>query len=298
MTAAAALLPQMLVALGLSAFAVGIALMLRATGRRRAAAALARAEAAEQRAAAAERRLGLVAAELRGPGLAMLGQAERLLRGLDAAADRRPAAGAARIEAEALAAVARDLLRLAEQLNDLLALQPGPPALREDTFPLRPLLDEAIAAVAAEPGAGGRHWRIAPELAALSLHADRRALRGVLRSVLARAARLSRAGDCIELRLDPDRGDSIAIVIEDEGSGVPSEDLAPEAVESDPVAILPAAAGRTRGVGLGLAVARALLQAHGGGLELEAAPGIGARASLLLPRSRVAAAGAIAAAAA
>jgi signal transduction histidine kinase len=298
MNAAAALLPKMLVALGLAASAVGVALLLRATWRRRAAAALARAEAAEQRAAAAERRLGLLAAELRGPGLAMLGRAERLLRGLNAAADRQPVAGAARIEAEALAAAARDLLRLAEQLNELLAFQAGPPTLREDTFPLRPLLEETIAAVAAEPGAGGRHWRIAPELATLSLHADRRALRGALRSVLARAARLSRAGDCIELRLEPDRGDSIAIVIEDEGSGVPSEDLAPEALEGDPVAIPPAAVGRTRGVGLGLAVARALLEAHGGGLELEAAPGIGARASLLLPRSRVAASGAIIAAAA
>jgi signal transduction histidine kinase len=283
---AAGLSPFLPFLLGLSALAAGGAALR--VAHRRAAAAQARAEAAEQRAAAAERRLGLVAAELHGPGLAVLVQAERLLRGLDAEA-------AARVEAETLAAAARDLLRLAEQLNDLLALQPGPPALREEIFPLRPLLEETIAAVAAEPGAGGRHWRIAPELAALSLHADRRALRGVLRYLLARAARLSRTGDWIELRLDPDRGDSIAILIEDEGSGVPSEDLAPDAAAAggDPAGTL--AAGRTRGLGLGLAVARALLQAHGGGLELEAVPGIGARAALVLPRSRVAAAGAIAA---
>lgn len=274
--------------LGLAVFVAGCAVLRGARWRARAAEA--RAEAAERRAAAAERRLGLVATELRGPGLAMLGQAERLLRGLAVAADRSPASGIARVEAETLAAVARDLLRLAEQLNDLLALQPGPPALREETFPLRPLLEETIAGVVAEPGAGGRHWRIAPELAALSLHADRRALRGVLRYVLTRAALLSRAGDWIDLRLDADRGESIAILIEDEGSGVPSEDLAPDAAattEDDPAGAL-SATGRTRGVDLGLAVARALLQAHGGRLELEAAPGIGGRASLILPRSRIA----------
>ncbi|MBW8270338.1 sensor histidine kinase, partial [Caldovatus aquaticus] len=247
--------------------------------------AAARAAAAERRAAAAERRLGLAAAELRGPGLSLAGRAERLLRALAAAGGggSLPAAEA-RAEAEALAAVLRDLRRASERLEALLALQSGSPALHEETFPLRPLLEEAIAAVAAEPGAAGRHWRIAPELGALSLHADRRALRGALRDVLARAAHLSRPGDWIELRLDPDRGGSIAILVEDEGSGVPSDDLAPGAA---PAAGLPAA-GRTRGVGLGLAVARGLLEAHGGGLELEAAPGIGARAALLLPRNRVA----------
>lgn len=276
------------IVLGLLAPAAGGAVALRA--RRRAVAAAARAEAAERRAAAAERRLGLVAAELRGPGIALAGQAERLLRDLAAAGGgSRLTAGEARAEAEALAAVARDLLGVADRLGELLALQSGPPVLHEETFPLRPLLEEAIAAVAAEPGAAGRHWRIAPELAALSLHADRRALRGVLRDVLARAARLSRSGDWIELRLDPDRGENFAILVEDEGSGVPSDDLAPGAVPAggEPAAA-PSAAERTRGVGLGLAVAHRLLRAHGGGLELEAAPGIGARASLLLPRDRIA----------
>lgn len=46
-------------------------------------------------------------------------------------------------------------------------------------------------------------------------------------------------------------------------------------------------ADRTRGLGFGLAVARSLLEAHGGALRLEALPGVGARAWLTLPRECV-----------
>ncbi|MBW8271197.1 hypothetical protein, partial [Caldovatus aquaticus] len=156
--------PFLPVILGLLALAAAAAALC---AHRRGAAAAARAAAAERRAAAAERRLGLAAAELRGPGLSLAGRAERLLRALAAAGGggSLPAAEA-RAEAEALAAVLRDLRRASERLEALLALQSGSPALHEETFPLRPLLEEAIAAVAAEPGAAGRHWRIAPELGA------------------------------------------------------------------------------------------------------------------------------------
>ena len=41
------------------------------------------------------------------------------------------------------------------------------------------------------------------------------------------------------------------------------------------------------GLGLGLALARSLLEAHGGALRLEAVPGVGTRAWLTLPRDRL-----------
>ena len=72
--------------------------------------------------------------------------------------------------------------------------------------------------------------------------------------------------------------ESLAIVVEDEGAGLGAEDLAPGCAR---------AAEHTRGLSFGLAVARSLLEAHGGELRLEAQAGIGARAWLVLPRSRM-----------
>jgi signal transduction histidine kinase len=70
-------------------------------------------------------------------------------------------------------------------------------------------------------------------------------------------------------------------VIEDEGVGLAIEDLAPATHDG--------AADRSRGLGCGLSLARALLRAHGGELVIESAPGIGARAFLSLPPERMAA---------
>lgn len=237
-----------------------------------------RAAAAERTASAKLRALSLVAADLRGPGLAMLGHATRL----------RSLAGG---ESDALAveALAHHLLTVADDVADLAAADAGPPVLREEQFPLEPLLAEAIAATAAQLGPATRLWRVAPEAASLWLEADRRALRGALLHVLARAARLSRDGDWVEIRL-VEGAETLSIVIEDEGAGLTAEDLDAEARETG------IAGQRTRGLGLGLAVARSLLQAHGGDLVMEATRGVGARAWLTLPRQRQAAPPALAAA--
>jgi signal transduction histidine kinase len=227
---------------------------------RRAGAALARAQAAEARAAGHARCLGLLAEEMQAPGLALLGQAGRLGEA------GRP------VEAEA-----RHVLRLADEVKEVLAASAGPRCLSEEQVELAPLLQEVVAGVAAQLGQGRRQWRLAPEFSGLCVHADRRALRGALSQVLARAARLTREGDWIDLH-PVITSENLAIVVEDEGAGLGAEDLASGAA---------AAADHTRGLSFGLAVARSLLEAHGGELRLEAQPGIGARAWLLLPRARL-----------
>ncbi len=227
---------------------------------RRAAAALARALAAEARAASHARCLGLLAEEVQAPGLALLGLAGRLG---DAGAP--------------VAAEARQVLRLADEVKEVLAASAGPRCLSEEKVELAPLLQEVLAGVTAQLGQGRRQWRLAQDFAGLSVQADRRALRGALSQVVARAARLTREGDWIDLH-PVLTSESLAIVVEDEGAGLGAEDLATGAAS---------AVDHTRGLSFGLAVARSLLEAHGGELRLEAQPGIGARAWLVLPRARL-----------
>jgi signal transduction histidine kinase len=191
--------------------------------------------------------LGLMAQELQQYGFALLGQA-----GPEAAAGHR-------------------LLALADDVAEYLAAESGPRRLAAAPVPLASLLEEAVAAITAQLGAGRRQWRISPEFGALALEADRRALRGALVPVLGRAARMTRESEWIDLR-PVLTADSLAIVVEDEGAGLPAEDLSGATPDG------------TRGLGFGLAVARSLLEAHGGSLRLEALPGVGARAWLNLPR--------------
>lgn len=209
-------------------------------------------EALEQR----RRALDLFAGELHGRAMALLGRA--------AAARDAPLEGHARA-----------LLALAADAQDCAAAAAGPRALREESLALAALLQEAVEHVTLALSPGRRHWQFAPELYGVMLRGDRRALRAAVMQVLTRAVRHSRDGDPVALRLLRTE-ETVAIVVEDEGAGLAAEDLGPRARE-----------GGTRGLGLGLALARQLVQAHGGELRLEAVHRIGARAWIVLPRDRL-----------
>lgn len=220
---------------------------------------------AERLAAARGRYLSLAAQELRGPGLALLGHADRI-----SAEERRQGYG------EVLEVMAQQVLRLADDLADF-ATEPSPRTLNDAPAPLGPLVDAAVAAVSAQIRPGRRHWQIDPDIRRLTLRADRRALENALAALLRRAARHSRDGDVIALRhvVAPE---TLALVIEDEGDGLIGHDVATETA---------GVVTGTRGLDLGLSLARSLAAAHGGDIRLESAPGIGARAWLTLPRARL-----------
>jgi signal transduction histidine kinase len=217
-----------------------------------------------QDAVALDRMLGLLGQDIQARGLALLGLATD-----------PPADVARAVEAEA-----RSILSLADDLAEWRAIRTGPRTLRTEALVVKPLVEDAVAAVAALLSPGRRQWRIAEDLGELVVHADRRALRGALVQVLMRAVRLTRDGDWINLR-SVLSGETVSLVVEDDGRGLGAEDLAqarPGVASSE---------GRTRGLDFGLAIARALLEAHGGELRLEALRNVGARAWLILPRERL-----------
>lgn len=168
------------------------------------------------------------------------------------------------------------LLRLADNLDEV-AAPAGSRTIREAPVQLKPIVEAAIAVVNAQLRPGHRHWQLDPALRALTVHADSRALEGALAALLHRAASHSRNGDVIGLRWVV-ASETVALVVEDEGDGVAVPDIVPDTT---------APAAGTRGLDLGLSLARALATAHGGDIRLETAPGIGTRAWLTLPRARL-----------
>lgn len=150
---------------------------------------------------------------------------------------------------------------------------PGAPlVLRDETVDLTGTIAEAVTAASATLAPGKRLWR-QPERAAC-VWADLRALRHILGHVLTDAIRATREGDWIEITL-AESADGLAVVIQDEGEGLVMPDG-------------PGPAPReSRGIGLRLALARELMQAHGGRMEIEAQPGVGSRITLHFPAARV-----------
>jgi signal transduction histidine kinase len=212
-------------------------------------------------AAAAARAAHLAAGDLRDCALRVLGQVEQLSAGQPDAQDR---------VAGAVAAV-RQLIGLADDLQDQGVPDLSPRALRVETLPLEPAVRDAIASVGAMLGPARRHWRVAPDLTGQAVLADRRALAQVLLRVLGNAARNSAPEDWIEVGLRAS-GDRLELTIDDEGNGLCAPDRPGQPGQPD-----------SRGLGLGLSLARTLMAAHGGTLAIESAQRVGTRVVLAFP---------------
>jgi signal transduction histidine kinase len=240
-------------------------------GRRQLRALLAaRAERDQARAdaSAAVRTLHLAAIELRGPATTLLGHADRL----GANGGGAPAGATTGVT---IGAIARQLLDLADDLQHHALADAASRVLREERTSLATLLIDAVAAVQASLEPGRRHWRLPPEIDGIELIADRRAMAQILVRVLGSAARFSRHDDWIDITLAIG-ADRFALIVADEGNGLAATHGAGVRGRAD-----------SRGLGLGLALARVLMEAHGGALLVEAVPSVGARVTLELPISRL-----------
>jgi len=226
---------------------------------------------AERVAAQRGRSLSLAAQELRGIAATMYGYR----RATDPALTPRPGISLHDSGRETEGPV-QQMLRLADDLDEV-ASGPAIRVIHEAPASLGPIVDAAIAAVGAQISPGVRHWQVDAALSALTVKADRLALQEALAALLRRAASHSGDGDVIELRWVL-ASETVAIVVEDEGDGLATSDLSGDS---------PVALAGMRGLDLGLSLARSLAAAHGGDIRLETAPGIGTRAWLTLPRTRL-----------
>jgi len=73
---------------------------------------------------------------------------------------------------------------------------------------------------------------------------------------------------------------AVAIEVADAGRGISAEALGRI---FEPYYRAPDTSGATRGTGIGLAVVKALVEAHGGTVSVDSAPAIGTRVSVVLP---------------
>jgi heavy metal sensor kinase len=213
--------------------------------------------------------------ELRTPLAVLRSEAEVALRG-----PREPEQYRQAIEAM-LDEVVR-LARLAEQLLFLCREDAGlVPHLREP-IQIDEVLHEVaehMRAVAAEKGLALDAETIAP----CRVIGDEDQLRRLLINLVENAIKFTHTGS-IAVRGEPGDG-RFRVVVSDTGIGIPAEHL-PHVFKRfyrvDP------ARGReaTEGIGLGLAICRSIVEAHGGRIDVESNVGRGTQVTFTLPASR------------
>jgi signal transduction histidine kinase len=110
--------------------------------------------------------------------------------------------------------------------------------------------------------------------------ADADAIAQALLNLIENAIKYSPERKVIAVRVDTD-ADRVRIAVEDRGMGISADDR--ERIWDDFYRSKAARALGTRGSGLGLSLVRHILEAHGGRVSMESAPGEGSRFTLDFP---------------
>ena len=215
--------------------------------------------------------VALASHELRTPLTAIQGFSELL-------ATRPFAPGEVRRVAEIMRAETERLGRIVADFLDVARLERGLPlALRCTPLDPAPVITDAVEVFRRTRTTHRLELHVDGALPRIDADAD--ALDRVLKNLISNALKYSPAGSCVRVRARPERG-AVAVEVEDEGPGVAADELARI---FEPYYRSPSTARLERGIGLGLAVVKSLVEAHGGTIRAETAAGRGTRMTFVIP---------------
>ena len=176
----------------------------------------------------------------------------------------------------------RLLARLVEDLRILSLAEAGQLPLRSDVVDVAELLADVWTSFSGQAEAVGLDLQVAVEGDALSIIGDAGRLEQVLTNLVANAVRHTAAGGSIALHAQGTaRG--VRIVVQDTGEGIATEDL-PFIFDRFWRGDKSRSHSRGAGSGVGLAIARRLVEAHGGRIDVESKLGEGTTFVIELPR--------------
>ncbi len=181
---------------------------------------------------------------------------------------------------ESIQGEVQHLERLVEDLRTLSQADAGEMVLNRELVPVRGLLERA--AQSYQPLAEKEHIKLSIEAGddVPQVHADPDRLARVLGNLISNSLRYTPAGGAIALKAVAENGKAVKITVADNGKGI-----APEALPYVFDRLYRADAARTRSEesGLGLAIARSIVEAHGGSISAQSALGVGTTVTILLP---------------
>ena len=209
--------------------------------------------------------------ELRTPLTALKGEIEVALRAARSPEEYRRVLHSSLEEAEHLIRLAEDLLQFSRSSAAL-----GTP---RDRVQLEPIVLEALEVGTRRAQGTGVTVRV-EEIGPVTVLGEAGALRRAVLNLVDNAVKYTPAGGKVGLSLVARDGQA-RIAVQDTGIGIDPVDAARI---FDPFVRLDAARSRDAGgAGLGLALVRAIVAAHGGTVDLESAPGAGSRFTIRLP---------------
>ncbi|MGM0561289.1 MAG: GAF domain-containing sensor histidine kinase [Pseudomonadota bacterium] len=176
------------------------------------------------------------------------------------------------------------LQRIIGDILEIVKLQRNEVALEETEFDPHALLEDCLSLLQQDTPrqdlevARGYEWQD------VRLKGDAKRLRQVFLNILSNAFKYSYRNGRLNLR-SWQQGDCLHIAVEDQGVGIPAEDLA--RIREPFERVRSAMASDGGGLGLGLSTAIEYMRAHDGEVKIESEPHRGTRVTLCFPEARI-----------
>lgn len=177
-----------------------------------------------------------------------------------------------------IAEEAERMKELVKNLLDLAKMDENTFTVSKESFMARPFLEEIVRRV----GPSFKLRKISLDLiceADLEIYADPLRLEQILLNVLDNALKYSREQSAVTLKV-VNKGEKVAISVEDFGVGIPSEEIA--FIFEKLYRVEKSRSRTSGGSGIGLAIVKELVEAHGGSIEVESVVGKGSTFKILM----------------
>jgi PAS domain S-box-containing protein len=211
--------------------------------------------------------------DLRNPLSAIVLQTQLMKRGPGAIERRDPA------PVERIQRLARQMAQLLDDLLDVSRIEAGRLCLHKVPFPMLKLLAEAVEAAQPQAFVSGieLHADIRNDLPVVT--ADRLRVFEAVSNLIGNALKFTPRTGTVSIRAEAADAE-LCVRVTDSGPGV-----SPEVMNRLFEPFWQAGLGDRRGAGLGLSITKGIVEAHGGRIWVESAPGAGATFSFTLPAS-------------
>jgi signal transduction histidine kinase len=230
--------------------------------------------------------LSVVSHDLRNPVGRVRMAAELLLEAQPASAETRPggaggdggSAGGSAGTLHLILRAADEMTRLIEDLLDVARIEEGRLSLERGPVELSHLLDRLDEAHAAAADRAGIEWSVERPSSPVVVDIDAGRVLQALGNLIGNALKFTPEGGTVRVVTEAE-DDAVRTGVVDTGPG-----MEPEALAHVFDRFWQARKGDRRGAGLGLAIARGIIEGHGGRLWMESEPGSGTTAWVELPR--------------
>lgn len=179
----------------------------------------------------------------------------------------------------------KHLLNLVNDLLDVSQIEVGQMKLREQNCDIHELIKICLTQVEAQAKKSGVNLMYNTDLELPEIYADDRKLRQVLINLLSNAIKFTPVDGRVSVHICTTRDKEVRITVMDTGIGIEKEDI-PRVLQKFGQ-VDNGLQRKYEGVGLGLPLAKSLIELHGGALWIKSRSGKGTAVSITLPANRI-----------